>query len=53
MKRCEAKIKQMISYQHMTRVANAVPDDMAQRALEEKTDVIFWKGAIPDDALPN
>ena len=52
-KRCEAKMKQMISYRHVTREANTVPDDMARRALEEKTDVIFWKGGIPDDAPPN
>ena len=43
----------MISYRHVTREANTVPDDMARRALEEKTDVIFWKGAIPADAPPN
>jgi hypothetical protein len=52
-KRCEAKTRQMISYRHVTREANTVPDDMARRALEEKTDVIFWKGAIPADAPPN
>ena len=52
-KRCEAKTRQMISYRHVTREANTVPDDMARRALEEKTDVIFWKGAIPNDAPAN
>jgi hypothetical protein len=26
---------------------------MARRALEEKTDIIFWSGNIPEDAPQN
>ena len=42
-----------MAYRHVTRDANAVADDMARRALEEKSDVVFWNGDIPKDAPPN
>ena len=28
-------------------------DDMARRALEEKKDVVFWNGKVPEDAPGN
>ena len=37
----------------MTRDANAVADDMARRALEERCDVVFWGGEVPEDAPRN
>lgn len=43
-KRAESQIRHPVAYRHVTREANTVPDDMARRALEEKTDVIFWTG---------
>ncbi len=35
-----------MAYRHVTRDANTVPDDMARRALEEKTDIVLWKGIV-------
>jgi hypothetical protein len=52
-RRAEALFNCPVAYRHVTRDANKVPDDMARRALEEKTDIIFWNGAVPDDAPPN
>ena len=52
-RRCEVRKKQRVSYRHVTREANTVSDDMAQRALEEKTNIIFWQGALPTNAPPN
>ena len=52
-KRTEAKICQPVAYRHMTREANMVPDDMARRALEEKSDIIFWNGQVPEGAPAN
>ena len=46
-------LNQPIAFRHVTRDANTVPDDMARRALEEKTDIIFWKGNVPEDAPKN
>jgi ribonuclease HI len=52
-RRAEASISHPVAYRHVTRDANTVPDDMARRALEEKTDIIFWNGVVPADAPPN
>ena len=52
-KRTESKLCQPVAYRHVTRDANVVPDDMARRALEEKTDIIFWSGQLPEDAPAN
>ena len=49
-KRVETILRQPVAYRHVTRDANVVPDDMARRALEEKTDIIFWNGEVPEDA---
>ena len=42
-----------MAYRHVTQDANTVPDDMARRALEEKTDIVFWKGNVPESAPRN
>ena len=52
-RRAEASMPHPAAYRHVTRSANAVADDMARRALEEKEDVIFWNGDVPEDAPPN
>lgn len=53
MKKTEAQLRQPVAYRHVTREANVVPDDMARRALEEKTDIVFWGGKVPKDAPAN
>ena len=50
MKRLEKRLHQPVAYRHVTREANTVPDDMARRALEEKSNIIFWNGIVPEDA---
>lgn len=52
-KRAEAALHQPVAYRHVTREANTVPDDMARRALEEKTDILYWNGEVPADAPKN
>lgn len=52
-KRAEAHLRQPVAYRHVTRDANTVSDDMARRALEEQTDIIFWKGVVPESAPSN
>ena len=42
-----------MAYRHVTQDANTVPDDMARRALEEKADIVFWKGNVPESAPRN
>ncbi len=42
-----------MAYRHVTRDANTVPDDMARRALEKKTGIVFWKGDVPESAPSN
>lgn len=49
-KRLKKQLRQPIAYRHVTREANTVPDDMARRALEEKSDILFWDGIVPEDA---
>ena len=39
-----------IAYRHIERGFNAVPDDMARRALAIRADVIYMPGQVPDDA---
>ena len=39
-----------IAYRHIERGFNAVPDDMARRALAIRADVIFMPGPVPSDA---
>ena len=52
-KKIESQLRQPVAYLHVTRDANTVADDMARRALEAKTDVVYWNGLIPDDAPAN
>ena len=52
-KKIETQLRQPVAYRHVTRDANTVADDMARRALEAKTDVVYWNGLIPDDAPAN
>ena len=52
-RRAEGFIRQPVAYRHVTREANAVADDMARRALEEKGDVVYWNGKVPPDAPDN
>ena len=52
-KKIEAQLRQPVAYRHVTRDANTVADDMARRALEAKTDIVYWDGQVPDDAPPN
>ena len=52
-KRAESKLRHPVAYRHVTRDANVVPDDMARRALEERSDVVYWNGLTPEDAPPN
>ena len=52
-KNIETQLRQPVAYRHVTRDANTVADDMARRALEAKTDVVYWNGLIPDDAPAN
>ena len=42
-----------VSYRHTRRELNAVPDDMARRALAERAAVVYWDGDIPEGAPPN
>ena len=42
-----------MSYRHVTRDANCVPDDMARWALEARETIIYWDGEAPDDAPGN
>jgi hypothetical protein len=42
-----------MAYHHMTQDANTVPEDMARRALEEKTNIVFWRGEVPESAHSN
>ena len=52
-RKAEATSRHPVAYRHVTRDANTVPDDMARRALEARRDVVFWGGAVPDDAPAN
>jgi hypothetical protein len=52
-KKIKAQLRQPVAYRHITRDANTVADDMARRALEAKTDIVYWDGQVPDDAPPN
>ena len=52
-KQAEAHLRQPVAYRHVTRDANTVADDMARRALEEKADIVFWRGEVPESAPPN
>ena len=42
-----------MAYCHVTRDANTLPDDMVRQALEEKTDIVFWRGEVPESAPNN
>ena len=42
-----------MAYQHVTRDANCIPDDMARCALEVQETIIFWDGELPNNALGN
>ena len=44
---------QPVAYQHITRDANCIPDNMARWALEARETIIFWDGEVPDDAPRN
>lgn len=48
----KAKWKDM-AFRHTERRYNQVADDMARRALELKSQVIFWDGSVPEDAPDN
>ena len=52
-KKAESRLRQPVAYRHVTQDANVVPDDMARRAIEDKTGMIFWAGQIPEDAPSN
>ena len=52
-KKIEAQLRQPVAYRHLTRDANAVADNMARRALEDKTDIVYWDGRVPEDAPTN
>jgi hypothetical protein len=40
-KKIETQLRQPVAYRHVTRDANTVADDMARRALEAKTDIVY------------
>ena len=42
-----------MTYWHVTRDANCIPDDMARWALEAQVTIIFWDGQVPKDAPGN
>jgi hypothetical protein len=46
-KKIEAQLRQPVAYRHVSRDANTVADDMARRALEAKTDIVYWDGQVP------
>ena len=42
-----------MAYQHVTRDANCILDDIARQALEAQATIIFWDGQVPKDAPGN
>ena len=52
-KRAEQVIGRPVAYHHVTQDTNAVADDMAWRALEGMSDVLYWDGETPRDTPAN